>query len=56
MQILILGGTQFIGIHMAEVALEHGHTVALFNRGRSNAGLLPRAERLQGDRSGDLDA
>ena len=56
LRILILGGTQFIGIHMAEVALERGHTVALFNRGRSNAGMLPRAEKLRGDRDGDLDA
>ena len=56
MRILILGGTQFIGIHMAEVALERGHTVALFNRGRSNPGLLPGTEKLKGDRDGDLDA
>jgi 2'-hydroxyisoflavone reductase len=56
MRILILGGTQFIGIHMAEAALERGHTVTLFNRGRSNPGLLPGAEKLQGDRDGDLDA
>ena len=56
LRILVLGGTQFIGIHMAEVALERGHAVALFNRGRSNPGMLPRAERLKGDRDGDLDA
>lgn len=56
MRILILGGTQFIGIHMAEVALERGHAVALFNRGRSNPEMLPGAERLKGDRDGDLDA
>ena len=56
MRLLILGGTQFIGIHMAEVALERGHTVALFNRGRSNPGLLPGTEKLKGDRDGDLDA
>ena len=56
MRILILGGTQFIGIHMAEVAQERGHTVTLFNRGRSNPELLPGAEKLKGDRDGDLDA
>lgn len=55
LRILILGGTQFIGIHMAEVALERGHTVTVFNRGRSNPGLLPRAEKLKGDRDGQLD-
>jgi nucleoside-diphosphate-sugar epimerase len=56
LRILILGGTQFIGIHMAQVALERGHAVTVFNRGRSNPGLLPRAEKLKGDRNGDLDA
>jgi 2'-hydroxyisoflavone reductase len=56
LRILVLGGTQFIGIHMAEAALGRGHTVTLFNRGRSNPELLPGAERLKGDRNGDLDA
>jgi 2'-hydroxyisoflavone reductase len=56
LRILILGGTQFIGIHMAELALERGHSVTVFNRGRSNPNLLPRAEKLQGDRNGQLDA
>jgi uncharacterized protein YbjT (DUF2867 family) len=56
MRILVLGGTQFIGIHMAEVALERGHAVTLFNRGRSNPGILPGAEKLKGDRDGNLDA
>lgn len=56
LRILVLGGTQFIGIHTTEVALERGHTVTLFNRGRSDPGTVLAAERLKGDRDGDLDA
>jgi len=56
LRILVLGGTQFIGIHMAEVALERGHTLTLFNRGQSNPEMLPAAEKLKGDRNADLDA
>ncbi|MGH8181902.1 MAG: NAD-dependent epimerase/dehydratase family protein [Steroidobacteraceae bacterium] len=56
LRILVLGGTQFIGIHMVDVALERGHTVTLFNRGRSNPEMLPGVEKLKGDRNGDLEA
>jgi len=50
MKILILGGTQFLGRHLTESALRAGHTVTLFNRGKTNADLFPAVERLQGDR------
>ena len=33
-----------------------GHTVTLFNRGRTNPHLFPGVEKLVGDRDGDLDA
>jgi 2'-hydroxyisoflavone reductase len=56
MQILILGGTVFLGRALVEAALDRGHAVTLFNRGRTNADLFPEAERLQGDRDGGLDA
>jgi 2'-hydroxyisoflavone reductase len=56
LRILILGGTQFIGIHFTERALERGHVVTLFNRGRTHAELFPQLEKLQGDRDGQLDA
>ncbi len=56
LSILILGGTGFIGPHMVERALGRGHTVTLFNRGRTNAGLFPQVETLIGDRDGQLDA
>ena len=56
MKILILGGTVFVGRHLAEAAQARGHDVTLFNRGRQ-ADLFPLAEKLTGDRdSGDLDA
>lgn len=56
LRILILGGTQFLGVHITERALARGHTVTLFNRGRTHAELFPQLEKLQGDRDGKLDA
>ena len=52
MKILILGGTQFVGRHLAEAALARGHELTLFNRGTKSAGLFPEAEHLTGDRDG----
>ncbi|MCA0375497.1 MAG: NAD-dependent epimerase/dehydratase family protein [Gemmatimonadetes bacterium] len=51
LRILILGGTGFIGPHQVEYALSRGHTVTLFNRGRTNPGLFPKVEKLFGDRN-----
>ena len=56
LRILILGGTGFIGPHMVRYAQSRGHTVTLFNRGRTNTHLFPDVEKLIGDRDGDLDA
>ena len=56
LRILILGGTQFIGVHMTQLALKRGHTVTLFNRGKTNASLFPHVEKLRGDRNGQLEA
>ncbi len=56
MRLLIIGGTVFVGRHLAEQALARGHSVTLFNRGRTNPGILPQAEHLTGDRNGDLAA
>lgn len=59
MDLLILGGTVFLGRHLASVALARGHRVTLFHRGRHPlafaelgvaAGALARIETLQGDR------
>ena len=56
MDLLILGGTRFLGLHLARAALERGHRVTLFNRGKSGPGLFPDAEELRGGRGGDLSA
>ncbi|MGI8554281.1 MAG: NAD-dependent epimerase/dehydratase family protein [Dehalococcoidia bacterium] len=56
MDLLILGGTVFVGRHLVDAALEHEHQVTLFNRGQHNPDLYPEVEKLRGDRDGDLDA
>jgi 2'-hydroxyisoflavone reductase len=56
MDLLVLGGTVFVGRHLVAAALARGHRVTLFNRGRQNAALFPEAEKLRGDRDGDLTA
>ncbi len=56
MKILILGGTRFLGRHLVESALQRGHEITLFNRGKSNPELFPNVERLTGDRDGRLSA
>jgi 2'-hydroxyisoflavone reductase len=55
-RILILGGTGFIGPAIVEVARARGHTVTLFNRGKTHPELFPDVEKLVGDRDGKLDA
>ena len=54
MKLLVLGGTLFLGRHVVEHALARGHAVTLLTRGRTNPDLFPDAERLIGDRDGDL--
>jgi 2'-hydroxyisoflavone reductase len=54
--ILMLGGTGFLGPQVVEYALKRGHSVTLFNRGKTRPGLFPNLEHLQGDRDGKLDA
>jgi 2'-hydroxyisoflavone reductase len=55
-RLLVLGGTKFLGRGVVDAALEGGHEVTLFNRGKTNPGLYPDLERLRGDRDGDLRA
>jgi 2'-hydroxyisoflavone reductase len=56
MDLLILGGTGFLGRHLVEAALGDDHRVTLFNRGLSNPDLFPDVETTRGDRDGDLAA
>jgi nucleoside-diphosphate-sugar epimerase len=55
-QLLVLGGTRFLGRALVEHALARGHEVTLFNRGQTNPELFPGAEQLRGDRTSDLSA
>lgn len=56
MEILVVGGTRFIGRHFVSAALAKGHQVTLFHRGRTGSTLFPEAEHLRGDRDSDLSA
>jgi len=56
MDVLIIGGTQFVGRHLVEASLDAGHHVTLFNRGRTDPGLYPQTEEIHGDRDGGLDS
>jgi 2'-hydroxyisoflavone reductase len=57
LRILILGGTGFTGPFQVRYALDRGHKVTVFNRGRTHPGELPKeVEQLLGDRNGQLDA
>jgi 2'-hydroxyisoflavone reductase len=53
---LILGGTVFLGRHVAAEAFDRRHEVTLFTRGRHGTDLFPEATHLVGDRAGDLSA
>jgi 2'-hydroxyisoflavone reductase len=56
MRLLVLGGSQFVGRHIVEAALERGHSVTLFNRGRTNPNIFDGVEEIHGDRDGGLSA
>jgi len=50
LELLILGGTGFIGPWQVEHALARGHKVTVFNRGRKSGLYGDRVEELLGDR------
>lgn len=60
LSILILGGTAFLGPHMIAYALQRGHTVTTFTRGRTepnvHRNLFSQVESLIGDRDEGLGA
>jgi 2'-hydroxyisoflavone reductase len=57
LNILILGGTGFIGPHQVHYALARGHQVTLFNRGKQSRDWPGKVEELVGDRNtGALEA
>ncbi len=56
LRILFLGGTGFLGPHTVRAALECGHELTLFNRGKTAPDMFADLEHLRGDRDGDLGA
>ena len=54
MNILLIGGTVFLGRHIVEAAQARGHSLTLFNRGQHNPDLFPDVEKIHGDRASDL--
>lgn len=54
-RLLIFGGTGFIGPNTVRYAVERGHEVTIFTRGRSDAD-IPDVEHLVGDRNNDHSA
>jgi nucleoside-diphosphate-sugar epimerase len=54
--LLMLGGSVFLGRHLVDAALERGHHVTIFTRGQHIAETPAHVERLTGDRDGDLRA
>ena len=49
MQILVIGGTGFIGSHVSRQLLAMGHRVCVFHRGRTEASLPNEIQQLRSD-------
>lgn len=49
-KLLVLGGTNFVGAWVVQLALQRGFEVTLFNRGRTNPWLYSMLDRRRGDR------
>ncbi|WP_422857795.1 NAD-dependent epimerase/dehydratase family protein [Flagellimonas sp. S174] len=60
LKILILGGTSFLGPHQIAYALNRGHKVTTFTRGKTipsvHQKLFSKVEQLVGDREDNLEA
>jgi 2'-hydroxyisoflavone reductase len=60
LKILILGGTSFLGPHQIAYALQRGHEVTIFTRGKTipkiHQELFSKVENLIGDREDNLEA
>ena len=50
LNILVLGGTNFVGPAIVKAAVDQGHQVALFNRGITNPTLFAELPLIKGDR------
>lgn len=60
LNILILGGTSFLGPHQIAYALKRGHSISIFTRGKTQPTiykkLFKKVEHLVGDRVNNLEA
>jgi len=60
LKILILGGTSFLGPHQIAYAVQRGHEVSTFTRGKTvpkiHQELFSKVEKLIGDREDNLEA
>jgi 2'-hydroxyisoflavone reductase len=56
MNVLVVGGTGFLGGAVADAATTAGHAVSIFARGRTKRQAAPLVETLVGDRFGDLSS
>lgn len=60
LKILILGGTSFLGPHQIAYALQQGHSITIFTRGKTkpsvHQNLFDQVEHLVGDRENNLTA
>jgi 2'-hydroxyisoflavone reductase len=50
MDVLVLGGTSFVGRAIVAELLARGHAPTIFSRGVTNPGAFPDVPRRQGDR------
>lgn len=53
---LVLGGTEFLGVHLVEALVAAGWDVTLFNRGVTRPDLFASLAHLRGDRDADVSA
>ncbi len=56
MNILVIGGTRFVGRHIVGAALTRGHRVTVFHRGTTPLEDMPEVAHILGDREIDLSA
>jgi nucleoside-diphosphate-sugar epimerase len=56
MNILIIGGTRFIGLYVMKQLVSLGHNVAVFNRNQTKVDLPPNVTQIIGDRKSIEDS
>ncbi|MBI4610060.1 MAG: NAD-dependent epimerase/dehydratase family protein [Candidatus Rokubacteria bacterium] len=52
MRVLVMGGTEFVSLHLVRALVRDGHAVTVFNRGRQSHRLPAGVELIAGDRKG----